>query len=114
MRRHVTIIAIAAAACLAACGKPASEAARDNAAVDQTSAAVPRASTDLPAAPSVPGNPNAAADPAGPAGPAMTPPAAAGTEYNNGAGNSNTGAGNDGSAGTKPSGTNNETGPTKK
>lgn len=115
MRRHTAIVTIVAATIgLAACGQQASKAARDNAAVDQTGPVPPVASTDLPAAPSVPGNPDAAADPAGPAGPTMVPPAAGGTEYNNGSGNSNTGTGNDGSTGTKSSGTNNETGPTQR
>ncbi|WP_426165163.1 hypothetical protein [Sandarakinorhabdus sp. DWP1-3-1] len=106
-----TIIALLAAAALSACGESASKSARDNAAMDETTAGMPVTtappSTDLPTAPAVPGNPEAAAGPGDPSAGTVTPsddPAA----YNAGAGNANLGPGNDGSAGTLPSGTGNQ------
>ncbi|PZN92151.1 MAG: hypothetical protein DCF31_17425, partial [Alphaproteobacteria bacterium] len=78
--RSTAIALLATAALLSACGESASKSARDNAAMDQTNAGMP--------APVQPSN-----DPAA---------------YNSGAGNANLGPGNDGSAGTMPSGTGNQ------
>lgn len=110
MNRSTAIALLAAAAILTACGESASKSARDNAAMDQTNAGMPatvQPSNDLPTAPAVPGNPEAPAGPRDPSAGSVTPsndPAA----YNAGAGNANLGPGNDGSAGTMPSGTGNQ------
>lgn len=110
MNRNI-MIALLAAAALSACGESASKSARDNAGIDESTAGMPattaQPSTDLPTAPAVPGNPEAAAGPGDPSAGTVTPsddPAA----YNAGAGNANLGPGNNGSAGTMPSGTSNQ------
>ncbi len=111
-------IATVLAAGMTGCGQSASTASTTNS-VDPATATLPPpaaempASPNLPTAPSVPGNPAAPADPGTAASVPVTPPDTD-AAYNRGAGNANVGPGNDGSAGTQPSGSNSETNATRR